>query len=173
MPSIYHQIPRLIEQPILQPLNILKESQPEIYEQAVSKYKDHPTRIDIPLREIIVLECTWGDVLQFCPVHPHIIAKAMGDAGMSIPNIAFYEIPIDRVARFPAAMYFGMGGNPRYSPIDWAEFAELTFLPKTTIDWYGHLAVNKLSGAMFHGIPHVMIKGQVDIEGCNVIAMRT
>lgn len=157
---------------LLRPLNRLNEVDPDLYRSAVEKYSNHPSRLEIPSRKIPLLDCRWGDVLQFSPIHPHLIANAMTEAGMMVPNWFFFEIPIKMVRDLPAVMYYGMEETPRYQTIDWETYQELEAVPKATAKWYEQLAHRHRTGAVFNGIPHVMIHGHVNTSDCSTVSMQ-
>lgn len=48
-------------------------------------------------------------------------------------------------------------------------YNELTHLPNATLEWYRHLHEQGKFGAHFHAIPHVMVKGTVDIDNVRII----
>lgn len=155
----------------LLPLNRLREAIPDVYKSAVEKYNDHPSRLDIPNRQIPLLGCTWGDVLQFSPIHPHLIANAMAEAGMAVPNWDFFEIPVEKVRDLSAVMFYGMEQTPIYQLISWDLYRKLEAIPIATVRWYEQLANRHRTGAVFNGIPHVMVKGQVSVVDCERIKM--
>jgi hypothetical protein len=60
-------------------------------------------------------------------------------------------------------------GNPTYSQVDWDTYAELTEVPIATSNWYRSLADRNKRGAVFAGVPHLMIRGAIDVTNCLVI----
>lgn len=50
-----------------------------------------------------------------------------------------------------------------------ATYSELTIVPEGTRRWYDRLVARGKHGGDFMGVPHVLVKGEIDIVGLNVI----
>lgn len=166
MDSIYDGVPTRLRGTTLSPLNRLRDLYPDIYESEIAKYQDHPDRILLPQTRLPVLDCLWNDVVHTDPIHPHRLYRAWIARGANVDaDRAFFRIPIDRVAEHEIGWMVGRD----VQRLDLATYAELTILPEETRRWYDRLAAWGRYGGDFVGIPHVLVKGEIDIVGLNVI----
>jgi hypothetical protein len=166
MDSIYHGVPTRLRGTTLYPLNRLRDLYPDIYEGEIAKYQDHPDRILLPQTRLPVLDCFWNDVVHTAPIHPHRLYREWTARGADVdPDRAFFRIPIDRVAKHEVGWMIGRD----VQRLDVATYAELTIVPEETRRWYDRLAARGRHGADFVGVPHVLIKGEIDIAGLDVI----
>ncbi|MGC4189790.1 MAG: hypothetical protein QM589_00965 [Thermomicrobiales bacterium] len=124
----------------------------------------------LPMTPIPHLACTWSDVVQCCPIHPHQLYLAQRDAGISPQPQSFFTIPLNRVHHLPAVVFVrGADGRPEYEPVDWSAYSELMDVPTGTREWYRMLAERNRRGAAFVGVPHLMIQGQIDISDLAIL----
>ncbi len=71
---VYHRVPDSLAGEFLCPLNMLRDTQPELYAQHIRKYEG---REFVLSQTVPNLGCLWNDVLHFSPVHPKLIVEAM------------------------------------------------------------------------------------------------
>ncbi|MBI2087070.1 MAG: hypothetical protein HYT69_02770 [Candidatus Zambryskibacteria bacterium] len=67
MEYLYHQIPKNMFGTLLYPLNVLKETHPEIYAEHAKKYVG---REQLLTATVPPLNCLWNDVLHFTAIAP-------------------------------------------------------------------------------------------------------
>jgi hypothetical protein len=88
---LYHMVPNDMTGSVLQPLNTLKESHPDLYVSKAEKYKGREHLMDIM---IPTLECKWNDVLHFSPIHPQELKEAFEEAGMKWSERKFFNLTL-------------------------------------------------------------------------------
>ena len=178
MEYLYHVVPKDMVGSQLIPLNNLKESQPEIYKKEIAKYNDHPQRKRLPNTKIPKLDCLWNDVVQLCPIHPNMIYQGWLYVGKTITrSLQFFQIPITEIQDKPTAIYHYYPdhtvGTPfkdkNFELIRVEDYKELTALPNKTLKWYQLLHEEGKFGAHFHAMPHIMVKGNVNISHSRII----
>lgn len=155
---------------MLYPLNDIRARHPDVYEREIAKYRDHPSRAELPRTVIGKLNCLWNDVLHCSPIHPHLLYRAWRERGANIdPDREFYRIPISQVAHLPVAMMKGR-------EVEWLDkegYSELDTVPVETLEWYERMAEQGLVRGSFVGVPHVLVKGPIDISGVEVVRWGT
>lgn len=183
MQFIYHAVPENFVGNTLLPLFSLKKEQPSIFENEIKKYDDHPKRKELPFKLLKKLNCPRGEVLHFSPIHPSLIFSALKsvfpDGNRSVK---FFRIPISRIKGTPA-IFFDMN-RPGYvfgeeEPdiiIDWIDsdtYIEISEVPEAAFAFYREWKERGERGAPAWGkIPHVMVRGPVSVEGCEIIDWR-
>ena len=182
MPFLYHLKPKPMLGDILYPLNDLKHVDLELYRYQLAKYDDHPRRKQLPKRIIPKLGCLWNDVLHFSPVHPYLIYRAWLELGRTLDDALFYRVPVERVAPHPAVIYDSSGKRSGddvslpESSVTWFDestFTELKKLPQTTLEWYAELNRRGRVGAFFVGIPHVLVRGAIEVNDEDLVGWQT
>ena len=178
MPFLYHLKPANMRGDTLYPLNALRHTHPDLYAQQRAKYDDHPNRRRLPGRVVPILNCFWNDVLHFSPAHPHLVYRAWLELGKPVGDVAFYRIPVARVARLPGVIYKSSGersspdvtlAEDSVSPFDPDTFEELKVLPEATHQWYAKLYRQGKFGAFFAHVPHVLIRGPVRVNEADLV----
>lgn len=182
MQFIYHIVPRDMMGTSLLPLNTMKTlpgpEWAELYRREMAKYDDDPYRRLLPQTTIPKLDCMWNDVVQACPLHPYYMYEAWQQIGRDPrPDLKFYAIPIRAAGDAPIAIYTYTPEEKDVPHIDADEieiirpeqYKELHALPAETRAWYRSLHARGLFGAFFHLIPHVFIKGPVDLSDAQII----
>lgn len=181
MAFLYHIVPKNMEGQILFPLSELRNRAPSIYEREIKKYDDHPKRKGLPKRLLKKINCLQEEVLHFSPIHPYLMFAGLKSVfpdweGSSL----FFEIPIERIRDLPA-VYFDMNKTGAYvfgedEPDEMFElitpenYKILSSLPSEALDFYHQWKARGERGAPAMGrIPHVMVKGRVSIENCQII----
>ena len=178
MHSLYHLRPGDMVGTVLYPLNTLKTLHPAIYERQAAKYRDHPSRVGLPLQVIPKLGCLWNDVVQCAPIHPHLLYRELQARGARVnPELAWFEIPLSAVAGLPVAVFDRPGPEdptlpPRDEEVTWLDpqrYAELDAVPTKTLQWYDRIAREGRVYGMFVGIPHVLVQGPIDVGEARII----
>jgi hypothetical protein len=152
----------------------IKEKLKQVYEQEIAKY-DTESRDRIPEKEIPPLNCTWGDVLQFSPVHPQLLKDALIAAGFQPRESQFYQIDPKLLASEDTAIYlYKKPGDEtpdafaKYDPESLEEYSKLT---KETKDHYAERKALGKKPYLFVGVPHVFHKGSLDVSKLPVITV--
>ena len=177
MAYIYHHIPENMRGETLYPLGELEVFAPELYEQQTAKYRDHPSRRRIPYQRIPKLDCLRKEVLNFSPLHPHLVYEAWQALGVTLPDVNWYRFPIEAVAHLPAVIYQPgrVGEDIPEAHVRWLEpatYQEVTALSGATEKWYAQLHKAGRKGGWFAHTPHVLVRGAVSVRGAAVITWR-
>ncbi|HDR7961825.1 group-specific protein [Bacillus wiedmannii] len=180
MEYVYHMVPEELKGEYLIPLNELKRVYPILYGEYIQKYKDHTQRENLLTRKIPKLECLWNDVVHFLPLHPYEIYKVLLEIGINInTNKLFYKIPISALNGQCMVIY-------KYSKHNWDgpnrelkeceielinfnEYRELKQLNTCTKEYYRDEYEKGRRFGMFHLIPHVLVKGKVEVKHIEII----
>jgi hypothetical protein len=169
MQSVYHGVPDRMIGNVLYPLNDLRHRHPEAYVRESAKYLDHPSRTSLPMRRIEVLDCLWNDVLHTSSIHPHLLFLEWRGCGLALnPDRAFHRIPIHHVAELPLAI---MRSGQEAELLKPSDYHELEAVPAEIASWYRKISVESDSKprGTFVGVPHVLVKGEMDITGVDII----
>ena len=174
---LYHAVPHDQFGSRLYPLETLRSLAPDAYLEAVAKYQDDPRRANIPSRRIAKLDCTTAEAINLSPVDPRLIHRAWRDLGVDVGSAHWYAIPVDRVRTLPTVItrpdrMCTVGADIADDAVDWFdpdEYRELDRLPERTTAWYRKLASSERQGGWFVGIPHVLVKGPIDVSGLPTI----
>jgi hypothetical protein len=176
---LYHAEPSGLTGERLVPLSALAVTDPAAYAAAIATYADTPERRRMPDRRVPLLDCRWQDVVFLAPVHPHLIWRAWAHRGVYHPGGRFLAIPAKSVAHIPAVVYTpdrtvpGEDLHPAdVRPFDAETYTEMTALSERTLAWYDTLAAAGRSGGLFHTVPHVLVRGRVDIGDAEVVDWR-
>lgn len=166
MSFLYHGVSDAMDGVTLHPLNVLRDRAPGIHAREIAKYVGNPHREALPATVIPRLDCLWGDVVFLAPIHPHRLFTAWVAAGAKPnPDWAFFRIPLDRIAHAQVVTMIGR----EVTPFDPATYRELTTVPDETHAWYAKLAAQGRRGGDFVGVPHVLVRGSIDITGVEII----
>ncbi|GHO78118.1 hypothetical protein KSD_58890 [Ktedonobacter sp. SOSP1-85] len=178
MPAIYHACPVEMQENMLYPLNGLKALYPELYQREIAKYRDHPSRYDLPQLFVPKLNCRWSDVVFCSPIHPYLIYKELQARGFTLsPDKTFFQIPIEAIRGLPTAIYYdsnahGVAEALPEEAVAWLKpesYQELERVPEETLAWYDHLKSVGRNGAYFVGVPHVLVKGAISIKEARIV----
>lgn len=72
MANFYHKVPDFFSGDKLFSISHLKEKDPDLFQQYIEKYQDHPDRKKLPYKKIPILNCRWMDVVFFSPILIHL-----------------------------------------------------------------------------------------------------
>ena len=171
MPYVYHKKPKNMFGNILYPLNSLKHINQDLYKEESSKYKGREERIK---NVIPILNCLWNDVIHLSTINPRLINKALVNSGHKVTDAQFFKIDISQIAQFPAVFFKYIHDVWELLPdefelLDIDKYAELKEVPIKTINHYRWCAENNKRPFLHHGIPHVLVKGEIDISNAKVV----
>ena len=161
----------------LLPLSDLAAIDPTAHADAIAKYDDTPERRR--LRDTVVpgIDRPWTEVVFLSPVHPHAIWRAWLDIrGRRRPPLEFWAIPAEDLPEGSVLLdrFLTATGDPldprEVTPFDRASHrAALTTTPQNRA-WLEECARRGVSGAWFHGIPHVLAPGPVPLGRARVVS---
>ncbi len=172
---LYHHMPPNMHGDILYPLNQMKDSMPEIYNQAISKYtgREHLTQKIIP-----ILNCKWNDVLHFTAVPPSIIRQAREAVGIKMPPAQYFEIDpllleskntiiyLDKVTTINSSI--SAEDCLPYNPHNIAPYTEL---PGETKLYYKKVVALGKHPLMYVKVPHILYHGTLYIKNIPIITV--
>lgn len=175
MRVVFHQRVELVGD-VLVPASDLADIDPAGYARAMSKYDDTPERQRLKVTEIPGLARTWTEVVFLSPVHPHAIWRAWREIrGRELPRAEFWAIPADDLPHGTLVLDRTVSavGDPldpaEVAPFDPASFTTATEVPAANRAWLEEMVRRGVSGAWFHGIPHVLAPGAVPVRGARLI----
>jgi hypothetical protein len=171
---VYHLVPKQMEGHRLYPLNRLREVAPDLVRTASKKYAG---RESVLARRIPPLNCMWPDVLMFCPVHPRHIMETFRQEGYEVPPKRWFEVPLSRLEPENTAVFFSKirpYGDDTLAASDFAlladvDFEPLTRLPDTLREHIQMARSEKRTPLLFVGIPHILYRGTLSLDGIEVV----
>ncbi len=183
MEFIYHGVPQEMRGNILYPLFDLKKLFPAIYEGEIKKYDDHPKRKELPFKKIGKLNCARGEVLHCSSIHPALVFQALKtifpDGNRSV---RFYKIPLEKIRNLQSVLFdmnrseyeFGKDDPDEvFDLIDPQNYLEIRTVPAAAYTFFQEWKDRGERGAPAWGrIPHVFVKGQINVEGLEIIDWR-
>ena len=173
---IYHSIPPKLTGQFLQPLNRMKESNPELYSEFVEKYRG---REFVLKQRVVNLDCLWNDVLHFSPVHPKFTKQALINCGIPTQVTRWFEIEPDAhgfnssntsIFLHPVREY----GDFTDRAEDFVEYSsdklsQYTALPQATLKHYEECKRDGKRPLLFCWVPHILHRGQLEISKLQII----
>lgn len=177
MHYLYHAVPHDMRGTILYPLNILKDTQPDLYKNLVKKYIG---REDVTLlAPVPPLDCLWNDVLYFSPVHPQEIQQALIEiTGNSFHKKKFYQI--DPMLLDPQKTTVYLPPLPseknQQRPEDFVnyipqEMEKYSTLPDITKRYYKKAHDLGWTILAYNRVPQILYKGSLDITNIPIITI--
>lgn len=173
---LYHRVPQHIEGRFLQPLNLLLETCPKLYQEYKRKYEG---REFVLSGRVPNLNCLWNDVLHFSPVHPELICQALSEAGISYrPSKWFSVDPVQHDFNRENASIFL---HPHREPDDiqdhvedfidysYDELTQFRLVPAATKKYFELCKETDINPLMFCWVPHVLYRGQLEISALEII----
>ena len=165
----------------MKPLFTLKKENSKIFNNEIIKYNDHPKRKKLPEKIIPKINCKRGEVLHCSSIHPGRIFKALKSVfPEGNRSVKFFKIPIGRLKGFDL-VYFDMnrpgydferGKDPEssYDLIEPDLYKEVKEVPTEALSFYRAWKEGGAKSAPAFGkIPHVFIRGEVLVDGLEVI----
>jgi|SRR3989344_5190906 len=172
MEYLYHRVPKNMSGTILYPLNMLKEINPEIYNDHAKKYEG---REKLLTAEVPPLGCLWNDVLHFTAVSPEELRMNLVKADLHYDDMQYFKVPVDMIVgenstAFTYQIDQGFASNFKiYEKFDPNRMEVYKTVPPETIEYYKE---NKSKGTrplLFHLVPHILYKGTIDTKDLEVI----
>lgn len=176
MKYLYHRVPKDFQGNIIYPLNVLKETLPNVYEREVKKYKGRENLLEIQIPPLNVL---WNDVIHLAAVHPSEIKRALVEAGREDGfEMKYFQIDPALLEAEKATVYLYIQENnddisreDNFKPFFLADIEDLSLMPQATKEYYRELIPIGKHPLLYHRIPHILYRGSIDITGCKVISV--
>jgi len=174
MDYLYHRVPKNMSGTVLYPLNVLKQTHPEIYATHVKKYDD---RQHLLTAEVLPLHCLWNDVLHFTAVSPHELKTNLAKAGVEIDPISWYKIPVSMIEGDKSIAFIYRRDQSiipnfkEYETFDLKRMNVYRQVPEETIEYYKQKKAEGMRPLLFHLVPHILYKGSIDINGFEIITI--
>jgi hypothetical protein len=170
MPKLYHiKLKGGVVGDKLLPLAILRVEYPEVYAKAMEKYEG---REEVSQNFIPPLECLWEDVIFLSPVHPqvlHGVLVSCGHRGL-IGKEAYVIDPRSLRPDWLVIYDYADGGS--YSFYDGEDYLRYGRISDVTRNHYRNAAEAGKRPFLFHGITHVMYRGEICVDGLPVVRVR-
>ena len=161
----------------LLPLSDLAGVDPEAHRRALAKYDDTPERRRLRDTVIPGLGRSWTEVVFLSPVHPHAIWSAWREIrGRERPPMEFWAIPAADLPEGTVVVdrTLTATGDPldarEVRPFDRASHRAALTTTAQNRAWLEECARRGVSGAWFHGIPHVLAPGAVPLQRARVVS---
>lgn len=174
MEYLYHRVPKNMSGTVLYPLNVLKETHPEIYNDQVKKYEG---REKLLTTEVPPLNCLWNDVLHFTAVSPQELKNNLAKADIHIDPISWFKIPISMIEGEKSIAFTYRRDQDlvpnfkEYEPFDPKRIEIYRVVPEETIEYYKQKKDDGNRPLLFHLVPHVLFKGNIDTKGLEIVTV--
>ena len=173
MNFIYHFVPKVMRGDILYPLNTLKNIYPDLFEEEAKKYEG---REFITAQKIPVLDCLWNDVLHFAAVHPQKIKEAFMEAGGETRSFECFEIDPAALEAKNSIVYLYRQkergdklNKENFEQYDLKQILQYDIIPDETKNYYRSVLKEGGRPLLFHRIPHILYKGNLDVQGMSMV----
>ncbi|MEV7873233.1 hypothetical protein [Microbacterium sp. NPDC089188] len=178
MDAVFHARVRLAPgTSSLLPASDLAVVDAEAHRAAMEKYEDTPERRRLRDTAVPGMDRTWTEVVFLSPVHPHAIWRAWREiTGRDRAAMEFWAIP---AADLPeGTVLLDRTRTATGDPIDPREVRPFdrrthrTALETTASNrrWLEECARRRVSGAWFHGVPHVLAPGAVSLDRARIVS---
>ena len=157
---------------VLYPLNILKETHPEIYKEHVKKYDE---RRHLLTAEIPMLNCLWNDVLHLTAVAPNELKENLAKADLHYESMSWFKIPAEMILGEKSIAFIYNKNNDaiqnikEYEKFDTARMEIYRAVPPETIEYYKKKKAEGGRPLLFHLVPHILYKGNIDTADFEII----
>lgn len=175
MQYLYHRVPKDQQGSILEPLNSLKNSNPELYEVKAGKYQG---REHIMERRIPILDCLWNDALHFSPVPPAELKAVLLKAGMEDKEWSFYQIDSSLFQPENTVTYLhkdigriSVPDDKEFVQFNTNDLPELSQIPEATKQYWKDQYTKGAKPLIFLGIPHILYRGTLDTTNLPVVTV--
>lgn len=175
MHYLYHLVPLDMSGTVLEPLNTLKHTKPELYAKKIQKYhgREHVMERHVPL-----LNCLWNDVLHLSPVEPRILKQALLEAGRKDGTFRFYQINPNTLEPENTVVYLFRTLGKVMQPDD-TEFIAFSpeqleqwqVVPNRTKQYFKNHYSAGTRPLLFYGIPHILYKGTIQTERLEIVTV--
>lgn len=167
--TLYHRAARDVRGDQLLPLSALRDTYPDVYTREAAKYAG---REELAAERVLPLECGWGDVLFFSPVHPGPLLDAVRESRREVPPIRFWTLRADalnparacvkRVRPWPGGRYTPPLPDD-YAPYDAPTLAQVSEPPVTTLKRLRTLPP-QAPLILWSDVPHVLYRGTIPLS---------
>ena len=179
MSYIYHMKPDPFEGTSLVPLNQM-DVDSELYKRNIQKYKG---REDLMSGVIPKLKCKWNDVVQFSALDPQIIIESLrkirGDFEMVRKD--YFKVHLGQIlGRYEAVVFdrtlkqkkgLFQINDEEVEHLD-RSYAEKSIVPRETTRYWESVKENGGVYLMFPYVPHILVKGTIDITEFEVCSIK-
>ena len=154
---------------ILYPLNILKETQPEVYSEHVKKYEG---RERLLTTEVPPLHCLW---LHFTAIAPSTLKANLAKADTELPSVAWFKVPVSLIQGENSIAFTYRRDEDvvpnfkEYEPFDSTRMETYRIVPEDTIEYYKQKKAEGVRPLLFHLVPHILYKGSIETKGLEVV----
>lgn len=172
---IYHRVVPNMKGTILYPLNQLKNTYPEAYDEHVKKYEG---REQLLKTTIPTLQCLWNDVLHFTAVSPQELFNNLTKGGMTSKEMVWskwFKIPIDLLEKEKTTVCLYrrdisyMPDARNFSEFDSKKMSEYRRVPLETIEYYKEQFMQGKRPLMFHLVPHILYRGTIETKDLEIV----
>lgn len=148
------------------PRNELKKISCDLYEEKSQKYQG---REFVSGKAVEPLGCRWGDVVFLSPVHPSLIRAELSKYKETNEK-QFFVIPINSLNSEDLAMFWYDNSNEsHYDDVSVLREIDLGGLSDITKRHYERSFAQGKHPLLFHGLPHVLYRGKIDVSDLEVI----
>lgn len=158
------------------PLSALRGTHPDVYTREAAKYVG---REELAAERVLPLECGWGDVLFFSPVHPGPLLDAVRESGREVPPLRFWTLRADalnparacvkRVRPWPGGRYTPPLPDD-YAPYDAPTLAQVSEPPVTTLKRLRTLPPHAPL-ILWSDVPHVLYRGTIPLSALGEVRL--
>lgn len=173
MTYLYHRLPGNMKGTVLQPLNALRETDPEIYAAHAAKYEGREEIMD---QLVPTLNCRWNDVIHLSAIPPGEVEKAFQECGEAPPKRVLVQIDPNLLMKENTTVFLYQGPMKDLfvSKENWAAYnpediEKYSVLPEETKAYYKECFLQGNKPLLWHRVPHILYKGSIDISDLPVI----
>lgn len=171
---LYHKKRADMQGDTLYPLNTLKEIHPEISTEIIKKYDGREWLLNTRIPR---LDCLWNDVIHLTAVHPSKMYDTLLEAGQELKDFKWFKIPIESLDPDKMIVYLQKGHmvggktllDEDFSDFDINKMSEYEVIGDRTKEYFKRRIQNNESVLMFHMVPHILYKGNIDTKGMEII----
>ena len=172
---LYHNVPSDMKGDTLYPLNVLKETHPDLYKKYVKKYED---RMKVMEQKVPFFDCLWNDVIHLSAIHPKYLKEALKEIGIEFSGKYFIidavDLDADKLVVWLNSVddrntnkdekYFEFFNPEHYEGI-YSVFPKERQM-KAWKEYVEHHGGNPL---LWIRCPHVLYKGGISLKGTQII----
>jgi hypothetical protein len=172
---IYHSLPENMTGTMLYPLSELAVEHPQLFNAHEQKYTKRPR---VLTNAIPHLGCFWNDVLHFTAVHPEVLKEVLARAGYTKP-LHYVQVNPMLLSKEKTIIFLNKvlsSGAASTTADDFVAFDPETVdkyatIPLENEQYYKENLEKGDEFLIYHGIPHILYKGRLDIGGMPIITV--
>lgn len=153
------------------PISELNEIDPELYKQSLHKYKGREEWIE---RKIPQLNCKATDVVNLSTINPiklFIVEHLLNIE--SIDDKIIMRIPVSSLKKQECVLFsYDKSLQYHYKKQNVSKYKECISVPFDTVNHYIESKNNKENPLIFEYVPHLLVKGKVDISKAEIIKFK-